>query len=358
MYIRWLVVSSLFLSSFHAEACTVFESPFPGDTRYAHNVDWYNEFPDVRGVLVLNPANLQKHGELFGAPIPAAQWTSKYRSLSFSIAGAEFPVSGFNEKGLSMAILELHDSVYPPATDPRPALGVSQFVQYNLDRSVTLDDVIASDKVLRPYSSLIHMHYFVCEASAKCAVLQYVDGVLKVYRDQSLPYKILTNSLYPEMAKAADACLKDDNAPFNCGEDDTSEARFTVAANTLRAMDPHGDFDDQIWKALTYVTSWMSRTGTRTRYQMVFDPAARSVEVRKYKNTWQVGTLKVNFDEADCAKPRKVIEITFNATGDLSGQWQALTEDSQTDMAKKMGYPDAMAKAYGRLPFSFSCQKK
>src|SRR4051812_1138750 len=92
----------LVVSSSTSFACTLLESPFAEDTKYAHNVDWYDQFPLVKGVLVLNPANLEKRGELFGASVQAAHWISRLRSFTFSIAGAEFPVSGFNEKGLSM----------------------------------------------------------------------------------------------------------------------------------------------------------------------------------------------------------------------------------------------------------------
>ena len=126
---RFILVLAFLVARPSSQACTVFESPFAGDTRYAHNVDWYDSFPNVKGVLVMNPANLRKKGELYGAPLKPAEWISAYKSLTFSIAGAEFPVSGFNEKGLSMMIWELAASKYPEASDPRPGVGVSQFVQ-------------------------------------------------------------------------------------------------------------------------------------------------------------------------------------------------------------------------------------
>ena len=67
-----------------------------------------------------------------------------------------------------------------------------------------MDDVIASGNVVRPYSSMIRMHYMVCEASGRCAVIQYMDGEMKVYRSTDLPHPVLTNSPYPESAMMAE----------------------------------------------------------------------------------------------------------------------------------------------------------
>lgn len=344
------------LTNSSAQACTVFESPFVGDTRYAHNVDWYTKFPQVKGVLVLNPANLKKRGELFGANMPTAEWVSKFRSFTFSIAGAEFPVSGFNEKGLSMAILELAGSAYPPPSDSRPAFGISQFVQYNLDRSASLDEVAASGKVFRPYSPSMHMHYFVCEASGKCAVIQYIAGEMKVYREKTLPYLVMTNSLYPDSVKAANACIADS---YQCTPSDDSLFRFANAARMrVQEMKSAETFEQDAFGILDEVAQ-TGDFGPITRFQLLFDPAARKVTVTT-RHSYKWGTLQVNFDEADCRKPRKVIPVAYDEVlnGDLSGRWIPLTEKFQTDMAEKMGYPPAMAAAYGRYPFQLTCLEK
>lgn len=352
-YFLRISILGLFVLGLPSQACTVFKSPFSGDTRYAHNVDWYDNYPDTRGALFLNPANLQKTGELFGAKMPTAQWVSKYRSITFSIAGAEFPVSGFNEKGLSMAILELANSTYPQASDPRPAFGPSQLIQYNLDRSETIDDIVASTKAFRPYSTLIHMHYFACEASGKCAVIQYINGEMKIYRDSSLPYPVLTNSTYPESAAAAKACIQDS---YKCTPSDDSLFRFANAARIrLQEMKSAETFEDDAFGALGEVAQ--TGPGTITRFQMIMDPGAQVVKIRVRHND-EVGELKVDFNQADCRKPRMMLPIEAKDSGDLSGKWKVLTAEDQTDMATKMGYPPPYAAEYGQYPFRLTCLSK
>ena len=349
----WLSIVLILLSlkvSITAEACTIFESPFAGDTKFAHNVDWYDRFPNVKGVLVMNPAHLQKIGEVFGAPIPKIQWVSKYRSFSFSIAGAEFPVSGFNEKGLIMGVLELPETVFPPNSDPRGGVGVGQFVQYNLDTAETIDQVEASDKVIRPYSSIAKMHYFACEASGKCMVIQYRDGVAHFFRGNDLPYNIMTNSPYATSAQAAKACVKDASA---CSPSDSSLQRFAMVARLKTEMKSDQPFTDQALKILNQV---VQSAGAVTRFQLIYDPVARTVNVRK-RGSQDLAQLKVNFDEADCHGPRRVIPIDANSKGDLSSHWMDLSEAYQTDMVTNMGYPPAMAAVYGKYPFhSVTCQ--
>jgi|GEM_PF-4367898 len=352
-YFLRISILGLLILNLPAQACTVFKSPFAGDSRYAHNVDWYDNYPNTRGALFLNPANLQKTGELFGAAMPTAQWVSKYRSITFSIAGAEFPVSGFNEKGLSMAILELANSAYPPASDQRPAFGPSQLIQYNLDRSETIDDIVASMKTYRPYSSLIRMHYFACDASGKCAVIQYIKGEAKVYTDKTLPYPVLTNSPYPESAVAAKACIDDS---YKCTPSDDSLFRFANAARIrLQEMKSASTFEDDAFGALGEVAQ--IGPGTITRFQMVMDPGAREIKIR-VRHVDDVGTVKVNFDQADCRQPRMMLPIDEKSTGDISNKWIPLTQEDQTDMAAKMGYPPPNAAAYGRYPFHLTCLSK
>ncbi|MGZ6290209.1 MAG: linear amide C-N hydrolase, partial [Bdellovibrionota bacterium] len=292
--------------------------------------------------LFMNPGNLQKHGELLGAKLTPAQWTSKWRSITFSTAGAEFPVSGFNEKGLAMGVLQLPEAQYPVITDPRPGLGAGQFVQYNLDRSETIEEVLASTQVVRPYSSIAKMHFFACDASKHCAVLQWVNGSLNVYRDAELKYEVLTNSLYPASAKAADACVAG-----NCTNGDTSLWRFATVAklrNELRSDQP---FASQAFGILNRVAQ---TSGAMTRFQLVLDPREQTVKIRKFGSA-EAAELEVNFAEASCLNPRQFIPITAASKGDLGNSWQPLTQDIQTDMALQMGYPASAAAAYGRFPF-------
>lgn len=328
--------------------CSIFKSPLQDDAKISHNVDWTARFPDVQGALVLNPAHMKKVGELLGAPVRKAEWVSKFRSVSFSIAGAEFPVSGFNEKGLSMAVLELPESQFPPANDPRPAVGMAQFVQYNLDVSETLDDVVASEKVLRPYSGSLKMHFFACDASNHCAVFQFISGKMNVYRDQELPYAILTNSPYPESALAAKNCTEQ-----SCTSADNSLLRFARVSLLKTQMDLAKNYELQAYNILDVVAQ---SAGSITQFQLTYDAKNLLFSLRK-KGTQDVAYVNIGFSNINCQDPRLFIPITANLSGDLKDSWQVLTKELQTEMAVKMGLPPAAAALYGKYPFeSVSCE--
>lgn len=247
-----------------------------------------------------------------------------------------------------MGILELAETSYPGKDDPRPALGVSQFVQYNLDRSETIDDVIASDLAVRPFSPIAKMHYFACDASAACAVLQYVDGKLHAYRGAELPFSLLTNSPYPASAAAADACLRD---PSNCPATRDSLGRYGTAALLRSRMTAARPFGDQ---ALGVLESVAQSGYNVTRFQLLLDPASRTVRLRRHGTT-DLGVLHVNFDDVTCAQPRRVIAIDATSSGDLAGRWFELTAEYQKRMVLDLGYPASVAEAYANFPFTVKC---
>ncbi|MGZ3722220.1 MAG: linear amide C-N hydrolase [Bdellovibrionales bacterium] len=331
-----------------AGACTIFRSPFDGDAQTAHNVDWYDVFPNVKAIIVQNPAKMHKTAFLLGAPVKAAEWTSRYKSMTFTIGGAEFPVSGFNDKGLFMAILVMPSTVYPAADDVRPALSVTQFVQYNLDRSATVADVIASGQVIRPYSKALKMHYFVCDRSAKCAVLQYINGALAVYSGADLPYDILTNSPYPASVAAAKACTL-----RACTQPDTSLWRFGQAALKLGALSNKSTFVESSFDILNHVAQ---TAGITTRYQLTYDPAHSRMNFRKGGQA-NYAWVDIDLSSIRCNVVRKVIAVDAINGGDASGAWQDLTESLQNEVALGTGLPPAQAVEAGRYPFvSTACQ--
>ena len=75
-------------------------------------------------------------------------WVSKYGSITFNQYGKEFPTGGMNEKGLVVELMWLDETRYPEP-DQRGVLNVLQWIQYQLDNSQTIDEVIASDKKIR-----------------------------------------------------------------------------------------------------------------------------------------------------------------------------------------------------------------
>src|SRR4029078_10550574 len=99
------------------------------------------------------------------------RWRSRYGSITFNQYGKEFPTGGMNEKGLVVELMWLDETKYPSA-DKRPAIGVLQWIQYQLDNSTTIDEVIATDKKLRiSATGTTPLHYLVADAYGKVATI-------------------------------------------------------------------------------------------------------------------------------------------------------------------------------------------
>ncbi len=324
-----------------AQACSVIAAGDAGSPTIVHNVDWYAKFPGVEGAFFRNAANVSKVGELFGAPGTPATWTSRYRSVTFSIAGAEFPVAGINEKGLSVSVLELVETKYPPATDPRAAVSPTQFAQYQLDRSATIEEVIASDKDIRPQSSIIKMHFFTCDASGKCAVIQFLDGKMHVFQGADLPYAALTNSAYPASVDAAKLCTSD-----SCDVADKSLWRF-AEVNRLAPSLAGGNLPERAYQVLDHVKQ---EANTVTRFQMIYNADKGDFTVRRAGSD-NVARLHAAFSDKTCAGAHPYIPIDEGTNGDVSKSWTQFTPEKGIEMSQRMGYPASLANVSGVYSF-------
>ncbi len=110
---------------------------------FGRNYDWVTETgmvnTNLRGVLK-SAFEIEKGKKL--------QWVSKYGSITFNQYGKEFPTGGMNEKGLVVELMWLSESQFPKP-DERPALDVLQWIQYQLDNCTNIEEVEATDKVIR-----------------------------------------------------------------------------------------------------------------------------------------------------------------------------------------------------------------
>jgi penicillin V acylase-like amidase (Ntn superfamily) len=103
--------------------------------------------PDVNFYIMTNTRDIKKTA--FVENDKPAKWTSKYGSITFNM-GKEFPMAGMNEKGLVVALHSLDNGGKLPNKDKRATVGNgASWVQYQLDNSASIEDIIASDKIIR-----------------------------------------------------------------------------------------------------------------------------------------------------------------------------------------------------------------
>lgn len=128
-------------------------------------------------------------------------WVSKYGSTTFNQYGKEFPNGGMNEKGLVVELMWLSESEYP-SKDDRPGINVLQWIQYQLDNSATVDEVLATDKFIRIVSTCTPQHYLIADGKGEVATVEFLKGKMVVHKDTDLPFPVLTNNTYDACKKA------------------------------------------------------------------------------------------------------------------------------------------------------------
>jgi len=183
-----LAVVALVLSQATAYACTSFQVKSEDGTVV---IGRSNEFGiDAKSQIVYEPA-----GKTFASTSPAGGqgkgWTSKYAFLG--INGLGMPTSfgdGMNEAGLSMEGLYFTESKYEAAdaSQAESTLSSNDFVTWVLGNFATVDEVKTALSSVRVWGELvpalgtpIPLHFAIHDASGKCIVLGFIDGVRKIY---------------------------------------------------------------------------------------------------------------------------------------------------------------------------------
>ncbi|MBC6948247.1 linear amide C-N hydrolase, partial [candidate division KSB1 bacterium] len=112
-----------------AQACTTFCLFHGKDLIFGRNYD----FPIGYGHVIINKRGVMRTATANEGEV-AAQWTSKYGSLTFNQFGRDLPTGGMNETGLIVELSQLDATRYPSA-DARPVLGSLEWIQYQLDNA-------------------------------------------------------------------------------------------------------------------------------------------------------------------------------------------------------------------------------
>jgi len=164
-----------------------------GQTVTARSMDWAE---DTLSDLWIFPRGMARNG---GLEKGSLTWTSTYGSVVASIYdGAS--ADGMNEKGLVANMLYLAESKYPPESDTRPALIISSWAQYMLDKFATVEEAVADARketyrmvsVAAPNGMAGSVHLSLSDASGDSAIFEYIDGKLTIHHGKQ--YQVMTNS--------------------------------------------------------------------------------------------------------------------------------------------------------------------
>ena len=143
------------------------------------NIDWPMG-ADVR--MSINPRGLFRTAEATYPTDQPLSWISQYGSITLQlyILGTYITLDGMNEHGLSVGMLMMLSSVYP-SPDSRPYLNDDKWVLYYLDNCRTVAEAVEIAPTIR-VSCLLGGHLVLHDPTGDSAVMEYVDGELKIYR--------------------------------------------------------------------------------------------------------------------------------------------------------------------------------
>jgi choloylglycine hydrolase len=245
----------------YAYPCTTFVlKDKKGNVSFGRNFD----FPVGEGHIHINYKNMEKSA-FISPPEKALQWVSKYGSITFNQAGKEFPYGGMNEKGLVIEQMWLQEAKYP-AADHRYGLSELQWIQYQLDNSATVQEVIDSDSIIRiSYMATSYLHFLISDTEGNSATIEYIDGKMRVHQGGDLPYPVLANCAYENSLKYKSSIDKSDTIQYTAWTKNSS-GRFVTAVDLIEDYNGKSNLVDYSFQILDRV----SQAGN-TQWSIVYD---------------------------------------------------------------------------------------
>lgn len=307
-----LLVLCLSGISRHCYACSNFFFDKNGYSLVAHNMDWVSG----EGLVVINKRHMQKRGFQVENN-PEFRWTSKYGIITLTFDGREITGRGMNEAGL--VILEAALGETQQSGDGLPLLSAGQWAQYQLDTSATVDEVIASDKVVRIWPEDMQSHYLMLDRSGTLAVIEWLGGQMTVYRGSSLPVPAIVNSPY-------ESCVAN-------GDDPTG--RFKRIVDGLAAYDAatSGDGLAYVYGILQNVSN-MLLPPVRTLWSVVFDVRAMRLYISTVQNS-QLRYLDMKDFDFSCQTNVEVLDINSADTGNVRSAFVPYTSEINSALIKR-----------------------
>jgi choloylglycine hydrolase len=310
-----LYLISLFLlvaiSVQKSSGCTTFCLSDNNDIIFGRSYDWDLGY----GFLMINQRNLEKNRFLYFAQKPVV-WTSKYGSVSFNQYGKEYPLGGMNEKGLVIEVMMLNETQYSPQ-DNRAALDELGWVQYQLDNSASINDVIESAKrVTISDKSLVKLHFLITDSTGNTMAVEFINGKCVFYNNSQLPQECLTNNTYAssvEYLKSFNGFGGKNAIDYQNHSSANSLERFAIAADMIKNYkpEPERSIEDYSFSILDNV-----KDQKRSQFQIVYNIKKKEIFFRSLEST-NIKSINLHHLRFDCNAPKLMFDINTQCNGDI-----------------------------------------
>jgi hypothetical protein len=284
--------------------CTTFVLKTKNGLYFGRNLDWVSDM----GLVIVNQRNTSKTSFVF-PPERSISWTSKYGSISFNQFGKEFPFGGINEKGLVVEVM-VSPTDYPEA-DERPIVNELQWVQYQLDNCATIDEVLATDKVIRIGQAHEGLHYLICDAEGNVAVVEFIGGKMVSYKGDKLVAPVLENETYETSRE---------------GYQNKEACRFTTAADMVKEYKGANgvEYSFEILKEVALSAEW----------SVVYDIHKKQIHFRT-NSIEDIRIVDLNSFDFGCASDNLSYDMSKVSIGNITDKFIKLNVGTNTEFLKK-----------------------
>ena len=333
-------------------SCTAFCIDKGNQLVIGFNFDWLTG----EGLIVVNKRNVSKtammYPELTGCQ--PVSWTSRYGSITFNTFGRELAGGGINEAGLVIHGLALFTSKFPPP-DSRLCILEGQWIQYQLDNFDKVEQVINSDskiRILQPPPSIITLHFFICDNTGNCGVIEFIDGKMLYYTKETMPVKVLSNDPYNECSASLNI-YKSWGGDLDVPQSGSAYDRFVRAADMAKHYDPKTPIVDSAFNILANL-AW----GTPTQRSIVYDVKNLKIYFRTLENK-EIRYFNLSSFDFSCKTPVTHLAITSPLSGDVTNKFTEYNCQKYGDYIKNtLNIPGEIQEAIVRYPESTKCVDK
>ena len=289
------------------EHCSAIVLENDGHSIFGANFDHY--LTD-EGLIFINKRGVVKSSLNTSSTGRRARWTSRYASLTFNLVGYQLAWAGMNERGLSMSTMSLDETQYQQP-DARPPLDSGEWMQFILDTCETIDEVLATDAVVR---IITVDHYLISDRFGNGAVIEFLDGRMVAHAGPDVPIRALTNSKYVDSCETWES--RREHGDYTSL--DGSLHRFCLAADRVDGFRSTSEA-----KAIAYAFDTLHEVrGQRfwispSYWSIVFD----TKNLRAYYRTLRDSSVRwVNLEDFDlrCGAPVQMLDIHNGLSGDIS----------------------------------------
>ncbi len=339
----WAVPKSYACSSFQLET---YNNSFIGKS-----YDW--KFGD--GYLVFNPNRLEKQTLNLDSSKPH-KWRALYPSFTYNQYGLEFPNGGINNKGLTVEVLWLDESVYAPIDPNTPVFNELQWIQYILDTQKTVRGAVRTLAEVQIKPIYAKVHYFICDIEKNCATVEYINGVPTVGNYDDTWFQVITNSTYEDSVKHLTK-FKNFGGTKDVSWDSYHSLDRFVRINELLRVYNGQEPVTYAFDILDSVKRDLEERGSVTYWQIVYDVEKLISYVKTFGDKGVSGKVALRSFKSHC-DGRQFANL-YSESGEL--EFNPFTKEAneaivRTSLKKVMpNAPESLIQAVAGAPFTYEC---